>query len=209
MPQNRETQTFQYPIHQSRQVLKFLDWKKLGQTVRSKVAARTCMTGALSERWPGVPSFLSWPASWVCRTRSMCLHDRTTVWSGAGTPQVPCLEWCRYPAGALSGVVQVPRRCPVWSGAEIGLMNLLIQRFPGCVIRRLSVCTRVPHREGNSMVGPLFSVGIQTRLEYAGGWRSEEGEITLRMVDSTEFCISMLSRLAESKLRSAKAQRDR
>jgi len=120
-----------------------------------------------------------------------------------------CLEWCRYPAGALSGVVQVPRRCPVWSGAEIGLMNLLIQRFPGCVIRRLSVCTRVPHREGNSMVGPLFSVGIQTRLEYAGGWRSEEGEITLRMVDSTEFCISMLSRLAESKLRSAKAQRDR
>lgn len=31
------------------------------------------------------------------------------------------------------------------------------------------VCACLPHREGNSMVGPLFSVGIQTRLEYAGG----------------------------------------
>ena len=38
--------------------------------------------------------------------------------------QKNCQEWCRYPAGALSGMVQVPRRCPVRSGAEIGLLSL-------------------------------------------------------------------------------------
>jgi len=34
------------------------------------------------------------------------LYDRRTVRSVAGTPQVPCQEWCRYPAGAPSGVLQ-------------------------------------------------------------------------------------------------------
>ena len=38
----------------------------------------------------------------------------------------------------------------------------LIQRFRVYVIRRLSGCTRVPHREGNSMRGPpLFNFGIR------------------------------------------------
>jgi len=109
---------------------------------------------------------------------------------------VPCQEWCRYsagaltavscvqvpagalsgvvqvPAGALSGVVQVPRRrpvrsgagtrrCPVRSSAQIGLLSL---SFPGCIIRRHSTSTRVPHREGNSMGGvPLLTVGIRNR----------------------------------------------
>ena len=60
------------------------------------------------------------------RPSSSYYHDRATVRSGAGTPQVHCQEWCRYPAGALSGVVQVPRRCTVRSGAEIGLLRLIV-----------------------------------------------------------------------------------
>ena len=27
--------------------------------------------------------------------------------------------------------------------AKVGLLSVLIQRFPGCIIRRLSVCTRM------------------------------------------------------------------
>jgi len=46
--------------------------------------------------------------------------------------------------------------CPV-SGFEIGLLTFLAQ-----VIRRLSVCTPMPHREGNSMGGPtLFYTRIR------------------------------------------------
>ena len=44
-----------------------------------------------------------------------CLHDRATVRSGAGDPQVPCQEWYRYPVGALA---------TVRSGAEIGPLSL-------------------------------------------------------------------------------------
>ena len=33
----------------------------------------------------------------------LCLHDKTAVRSGAGTPQMPC---------SVSGMGQVPRRCP-------------------------------------------------------------------------------------------------
>jgi len=85
-----------------------------------------------------------------------------SVRSGAVTSQVPwpvpevvqvpcrcpgqCQEWCRYLAGALAsvrsgaGTLQVP-----WPVSEISLLSLLTQRF----IRKLSACTRVPHREGN------------------------------------------------------------
>ena len=55
-------------------------------------------------------------------------HNRTAVRSGAGTPQVPC---------PVPGVVQ---KLTYWA-----------QRFPGCVNRRLSACTRMR----NSMEGPL------------------------------------------------------
>ena len=72
---------------------------------------------------------------------SSYLHDRTAVRSGAGTPQVP---WTAVRSGA--GTPQVPWTA-VRSGAEMGLPSLRLS-VPGCVIRRLSACTRVPHREG-------------------------------------------------------------
>jgi len=85
--------------------------------------------------------------------QSLYLHDRTAVRSGAGTPQVPCQEWCRnWPTGSA-----FPRA----------------QRFPGLSVsqgsafpraQKLSACTRVPHREGNSMGGlPLFNAWIENR----------------------------------------------
>jgi len=42
-----------------------------------------------------------------------------------------CQQWCRYPSGALSGVVQVPLRCPVRSGAEVGLLSLRLSVSQG------------------------------------------------------------------------------
>jgi len=51
---------------------------------------------------------------------SAYLHDRTAVRSVAGTLQVPCQECCRY-----------------WRTESF------TQRFPGCIIRRLSACTRL------------------------------------------------------------------
>jgi len=48
------------------------------------------------------------------------------------------------------------------SGAEIGL--ILAQHFLRCIIRTLSACILVTHREGNSMGGsPLFNAGIQNQ----------------------------------------------
>jgi len=41
----------------------------------------------------------------------------------------------------------------------------LIQGFRGCIIRRLSVYTYIPHKEGNCMEGPpLFNFGIWESL---------------------------------------------
>jgi len=58
----------------------------------------------------------------------------------------------------LSGVVQVPRRCPVRSGTES-----LILPCTGCVIRKLSACPPGSYRENNSTGRlPLFNFGIQT-----------------------------------------------
>ena len=107
-----------------------------------------------------------------------------SVRSVVGTPQVPCLvsgvvqiprmypvqcqQRCRYPAGALfsvrsgadtpqvpcsvSGAVQIPRRCPVQCQERCRNWptESLAQHSPGYVDRRLSACTRVPYREGNS-----------------------------------------------------------
>jgi len=64
---------------------------------------------------------------------------------------------CRYPAGTLTGIrgMQVlcryPDRCQ-------GFAN---------IVRRLSACIRVPHREGNSMGGPpLFNVRIRNQRTH-------------------------------------------
>jgi len=90
------------------------------------------------------------------------LHDRVTVRSGASALGVPCQEWCRYPSGALSGVVQVPLRCPVRSGAEIGLLSLRSSVLRGVLLGDFLLAPAYPHREGNSMGGlPLFNVGIR------------------------------------------------
>ena len=48
------------------------------------------------------------------------MTGQLAVRSGTGTPQVPCQEWCRYPAGALSGVVQLPSRNPVQLAVRSG-----------------------------------------------------------------------------------------
>ena len=73
---------------------------------------------------------------------------------------------CRCLAGILTSVrgMQVPCRYPdqCQGFAEIGLLSLWTQRFPGCIIRRLCTCTHAPHREGNSMSEPpLFNIGIR------------------------------------------------
>jgi len=54
---------------------------------------------------------------------------------------------------AVKGLQKLTYRCSVF-----------VWRFPLCIVRRLFACTRVPHREGNSMGGPpLFNVGIRNR----------------------------------------------
>jgi len=71
-------------------------------------------------------------------------------------PEKHSLIWlCKYnfmspKTEQLSGVVQ-----------KMAYWVYLTQRSPGCFIRRLSICTHVFHREGNS-VGepPLFNVAI-------------------------------------------------
>ena len=88
----------------------------------------------------------------------------SAVSSGAGTLQVPrvlavvqvpcrcpgsCQQWCRYRAGALAavsngaGTLQVPRVSVVVQSLPT---ESYAQRFPWCVIRRLSVCARKPPR---------------------------------------------------------------
>jgi len=89
--------------------------------------------------------------------------------------QDSCQEWRRYPAGTLASVrigagaldscqdwCRCPGQCHEWCWNWPTESEA--QRFPGCVIRRLSACIRVPHREGNSMGGlPLFNIGIPNR----------------------------------------------
>ena len=92
------------------------------------------------------------------------LHDRTAVKSVqvlcrcTGHCQECAGILCRYP-GQYQWFAGISCRCPdqrqecagipcrrsLRSGAEIGLYQFepLTQRFPGCVIRRLSACTRV------------------------------------------------------------------
>jgi len=67
----------------------------------------------------------------------------------------------------LSGVVQVPRKCPVSSGAEIGLLSLRLTISQGrSYIRILFARTWVPHREDNSLGGvPLFNFVIRNLRE--------------------------------------------
>jgi len=71
----------------------------------------------------------------------------------SGVVQVP-----RRCPGQLSGVVQVPGRCP---GQLSGVVQKLAywvssSAFPRVLLRRLSACTRVPHREGKPMGGFLY-----------------------------------------------------
>jgi len=99
----------------------------------------------------------------------------------AGTPHAswPVSGVCRYPARILASVrgMQVPRRYPgqcqgladtphlPWpvSGAcQNWRIESLIQCFPGCVIRRLSVCNRVPHRRSRMETSPPFSIEFET-----------------------------------------------
>ena len=68
------------------------------------------------------------------------VHGRRAIRSGAGTPQVPCQEWCRN-----------------------GPTEFLTQRFQGYVIRRLSACTHKANRVGNSNGGlPCLTSGSET-----------------------------------------------
>jgi len=72
----------------------------------------------------------------------------------SGVVQVPCRcpdycqEWCRYPE-------QCQKWCRNWPTESWA------QCFPGCVFRRLSVCTRIPHRAGRESFLYLTS-GSQT-----------------------------------------------
>jgi len=83
----------------------------------------------------------------------------------------------------LSGVVRVPRRCPECQESSGNWpTESEAQCFSGCVIRRLSACTRVPHRDGKAIGGlPLFNVGIRNRRrcherqKFFPNWESNSG----------------------------------
>jgi len=72
---------------------------------------------------------------------SSYLHDRIAVRSGAGTPQVPCQEWCRYPSGALANISSGPEisrlglRLSVSQGPPLG--DFLIA--PACPIEKVTL----------------------------------------------------------------------
>ena len=70
-----------------------------------------------------------------CRVSNDCPNSRD-----AGTVRKPYRSFSLY-----------PDRCLGFT--EFSLINLLVQRFPGCTIRRLSSSTRSTQREGNSMCG--------------------------------------------------------
>jgi len=102
------------------------------------------------------------------------LYSMPTWFSFVSKPGV-----CRYPAGTLTRVrgMQVPCRYSDQSQGYAGTLQVLwpesgvcrrwsteslTQHFPGWFIRRLSACTHMPHRTGNSVGGPpLFNVGIR------------------------------------------------
>jgi len=98
---------------------------------------------------------------------------RCPVRSGAGTPQVPCQEWCRYPAGAQDSCQEWCRNWPTAS---------LTQRFPGCVIMRLIACSMEKETlwEGRP---PLFKFGIRNRRgccqkqSFCPNWESNQGPL--------------------------------
>jgi len=59
-------------------------------------------------------------------------------------------EVCRYPTGAQT---------TVRSSAEIGLLSLRLSVSQGASLGDFLLnCTRMPHREGNSMGGLLYSM---------------------------------------------------
>ena len=69
----------------------------------------------------------------------------------------------------LSGVCKYPDRCQGFAGTLTVVRacrnTTLTQRLPGLIIRRHTACTRVPHRDGNSMGGsPLWNKGIRSQL---------------------------------------------
>jgi len=73
-----------------------------------------------------------------------------------------------------------------WPVSRVG-RNLptesLTRGLPGCVVRRFSVCTRVPHRDGSSLSGPtLFDGGIlqnqwgyYKKQSFCPSWESNQG----------------------------------
>jgi len=83
--------------------------------------------------------------------------DQCQGFAGALQVSWPVSGVCRCPAGILTSVrgLQVPCRCPdqCQGFTEIGLLSLLSQCVPGCVIRGLPACTGMPHRESNCMGG--------------------------------------------------------
>ena len=63
------------------------------------------------------------------------------------------------------------------------LIDYMTQRLPGCVTRRVSACTHLPHREGNSMGWPPFrsnriwredESGEKTNLARRRIWREDK-----------------------------------
>jgi len=124
--------------------------------------------------------------------------------------QVPCRyrDQCRGYAGTLqvswpvSGVYIYHASILTSARGRQKLAHIesLTQRFSWYVIRRLSVCTLVPHSEGNFTDGPpLYNVMIQNR------WRCHEKQSFARTGNRTRDPSSSLSaRSTKTSVRSSR-----
>jgi len=78
----------------------------------------------------------------------------------------------------------------VRSGAEISLLSLDAQHFSRCIISKLSACTHMPHREGNSMGGLRNQWFESVRYqEYLLKWKSFPAYMHRWVITLTDFTL--------------------
>ena len=105
-------------------------------------------------QFPTVAEYISRDFSLVDHQHKKCLTNFIRAQVTAATP-----NWNLIKGPSVCCILLLQGYSSWWISGWV----YLTQRFPGCVIRRLSACTRVPHRELNSMVEPpLFNVGLQS-----------------------------------------------
>ena len=96
---------------------------------------------------------------------------RCPVRSGAGAPQVPCQEWCRYPVGALA---------TVRSGAEIGLLSLRLSVSQGASLGDFLLAPVCPIEKVTLWEGFLYSE-VRNRRLCSEGFRPNWTKLSLSL----------------------------